>query len=78
MKLNFPFTLHSDNQLGESELKEEIGSREELLNALMGIADVSRDEADLLARKILDGQTVNVSAHGQGLRLYGSSGEASA
>jgi hypothetical protein len=72
MKLDFPFTLRSDNQLGEAEIKESVASREELLSALEGIADVSRDEADSLARKILDGQTVNVSAHGQGLRLYGS------
>jgi hypothetical protein len=72
MKLDFPFTLHGDNQRGENEIKESVGSREELLSALEGLADVSRDEADLLARKILDGQTVEVAAHGQGLRLYGS------
>ncbi len=73
-RLQFPFLLHCDNQDGEAEIVEEVSSREELLSALEGMADVSRDEADTLARKILDGQNVNVSAHGEGLRLYGTAG----
>lgn len=70
-RLDFPFTLCGERETGDSAVAEEVASREALLDALEGAAGVARHEADTLARKILDGQSVHVSAHGGGLRLYG-------
>jgi hypothetical protein len=72
-ELTYPFTLHVE-PIDQEENLTEVNSYADLLGEIEGAAEVSRDEADALAEKILRGQEVNVSAMGTGLRLYGTKG----
>lgn len=72
--LTYPFILHVE-PIGQEGSSTKVNSYAELLGELEEVAEVSRDEADALAEKILRGQEVNVSAAGTGLRLYATKGE---
>lgn len=72
--LTYPFNLHVE-PIDQAENVTTVGSYADLLREVEAVAEVSRDEADALAEKILGGQEVNVSAVGTGLRLYGTKAE---
>lgn len=73
-ELTYPFTLHVE-PIDQEENLTEVNSYANLLGELEGAAEVSRDEAEALAEKILRGQEINVSSMGTGLRLYATKGE---
>lgn len=71
MALTYPFTLHVE-PIDQAEQTTDVASYADLVRELGAAAEVSRDDADALAQKVLAGQEVNVSAAGTGVRLYGT------